>query len=147
MCASPALAPLNVIPRMKKMVSTRYGNMDVKYTTWKKRMIYYQNDRKMTAKLISSARLILIDIEKSVSIYLELTLPDDCIPFMTMKNTIIQLSKRQRTIHHLRPWPSSMDGAASNVVLYQKYAVSELLAHSSTGFPFNSGHFAHGSDF
>jgi len=80
-------------------------------------------------------------------IYLELTLPDDCIPFMTMKNTIIQLIKRQSTIHHLRPWPSSMDGAASKVVLYQKYAVSELLTHSSTGFPSTSGHFAHGSDF
>ncbi|KYM77353.1 hypothetical protein ALC53_12334 [Atta colombica] len=61
-----------------------------------------------------------------------------------MKNTTIQLSKRQSTIHHLRPWPSSMDGAASKVVLYQKYAVSELLTHSSTGFPSNTGHFAHG---
>ncbi|KYN38658.1 hypothetical protein ALC56_06964 [Trachymyrmex septentrionalis] len=63
-----------------------------------------------------------------------------------MKNTTIQLSKRQSTIHHLRPWPSSMDGAASKVVLYQKYAVSELLTHSSTGFPSNTGHFAHGND-
>lgn len=76
-----------------------------------------------------------------------ITLPDDCIPFMTMKNTTIQLSKRQRTIHHLRPWPSSIDGEASKVVLYQKYAVSELMAHSSIGFPSDSGQFAQGSDF
>jgi hypothetical protein len=33
MCANPALAPFNVTPRMKKIVRTRYGKMDVKYTT------------------------------------------------------------------------------------------------------------------
>jgi len=144
MCANPALAPLNVIPRMKKMVSTRYGNMDVKYTTWKERWLI-NNDKRTAARSTSSTRLILMSINSLI--YLELTLPDDCIPFMTMKNTTIQLIKRQSTIHHLRPWPSSMDGAASKVVLYQKYAVSELLTHSSTGFPSTSGHFAHGSDF
>lgn len=74
------------------------------------------------------------------------TLPDDCIPFITMKNTTIQLSKRQSTIHHFRPSPSSIDGAASKVVLYQKYAVSELFTHSSMGLPSSSGHVAHGSD-
>lgn len=35
MWANPALAPFNVIPRIKKIVSTKYGNMDVKYTTFK----------------------------------------------------------------------------------------------------------------
>lgn len=44
MCANPALAPLNVIPRMKKMVSTRYGNMDVKYTTYKRKDVEKKDD-------------------------------------------------------------------------------------------------------
>ncbi|EZA53056.1 hypothetical protein X777_07234 [Ooceraea biroi] len=62
-----------------------------------------------------------------------------------MKNTTSQLSKRQSMIHHFKPSPSSIDGAASKVVLYQKYAVSELLSHSSNGFPFSfTGHVAHG---
>lgn len=40
-----------------------------------------------------------------------------------------------------------MAGAASSVVLYQKYAVSEDFAHSSTAVPLISGHADHGKGF
>lgn len=40
-----------------------------------------------------------------------------------------------------------MDGEASNVVLYQKYAVAEDLSHSGTTVPFTNGHFSHGSGY
>lgn len=71
------------------------------------------------------------------------TFPDDWIPFITMQKTTSQLISKHITIHHFNPWPSSIVGDASRVTRYQKYAVSELFAHSSTGFPFTSGQEAH----
>lgn len=67
------------------------------------------------------------------------------MPFMTIKKTIIHESSKHKTIHHLRPPGSSIDGAASNVVLYQKYAVSEDFSHSSTIVPLILGHVDQGS--
>lgn len=96
MCIRPALAPFNVIPRMKNIVSTIYGNNDVKYTT----------------------------------------LPELCMPFITIKNTTVHDSNKHSTIHHLKPPLSSIFGAASNVVRYQKYAVSDERSHSTTIDPF-----------
>lgn len=66
------------------------------------------------------------------------------MPFITMKNTIVQDNSRQITIHHFRPPGSSMDGAASNVVRYQKYVVADW--HSgSTIVSLNIGQVAQGS--
>lgn len=161
MWANPALAPFNVIPRIKKIVSTKYGNMDVKYTTFKSSRnisrwhsisdsrIYTEEkaDGKMEQEVIrrESKRPPARKRKTNWNTRRFPTFPDDCIPFITIKKTTIQLNSRQRTIHHLRLCPSSIDGAASNVVLYQKYAVSELFTHSSTGLLSTSGHFAHGN--
>lgn len=60
-----------------------------------------------------------------------------------MKNTIVHDNSKHKTIHHLRPPGSSIDGAASNVVRYQKYVVADL--HSSASVPFNGGHDSHGN--
>lgn len=49
-----------------------------------------------------------------------------------MKKTTVHDNNKQSAIHHLGLPGSSMDGEASNVVLYQKYSVSEDIAHSST---------------
>lgn len=130
--------------------------MDVKYTTWKERFEFRDGRwSRLRLAFASEENLLWIDVDRRSIDYLDTrsrvasgydpTLPDDCIPFMTMKKTTIQLSRRHSTIHHLRLSPSSIDGAASKVVLYQKYAVSELRTHSSIGFPSNSGHSAHGS--
>lgn len=61
-----------------------------------------------------------------------------------MKKTMVHDKSRHKTIHHLRPPGSSMDGAESNVVRYQKYVVADL--HSgSTIVSLNMGHLAHGN--
>lgn len=74
------------------------------------------------------------------------TFPELCIPFITMKNTTVQASRRHNTIHHFSPPVSSIEGDTSKVVLYQKYAVSLLSSHSGTFVPFgSSGHVAHGN--
>jgi hypothetical protein len=39
----------------------------------------------------------------------------------------------------------SISGAASSVVRYQKYAVSDDFAHSATTVPFTSGQYAQGN--
>lgn len=63
-----------------------------------------------------------------------------------MKNTTIQDSNKHNTIHHLRPPESSMEGEASKVVRYQKYAVSEDNSHSLTAVPLAfKGHCAQGN--
>lgn len=64
-----------------------------------------------------------------------------------MKNTIVHDNSRQRTIHHFKPPGSSIDGAASKVVRYQKYAVSEERAHSSTICVSLPGHDAQGKGY
>lgn len=136
MWANPALAPFNVIPRIKKIVSTKYGNMDVKYTTFKssrnKRMRWYTililfNFGNFLARTReqredpSPLRGKKNKTDEKDLFFILLTFPDDCIPFITIKKTTIQLNSRQRTIHHFRPLdPSSIEGAASRVVLYQK---------------------------
>lgn len=67
----------------------------------------------------------------------------------TIKKTIIQANIKHKTIHHFIPPLSSIDGAASNVVRYQKYAVSDERAHSGSIFvPLSVdivGHSAHGN--
>lgn len=65
-----------------------------------------------------------------------------------MKNTIIHDNNKHSTIHHFGLPGSSIEGDASKVVRYQKYAVSEDLAHSATSVPFLSrGHDDHGNGY
>lgn len=62
-----------------------------------------------------------------------------------MKKTTVHDRRRQSTIHHLGIPGSSILADASKVVRYQKYAVSEDFAHSSTTVPFMTGHDCQGS--
>lgn len=66
------------------------------------------------------------------------------MPFITMKNTTNHEMNKHRTIHHFNPPGSSIDGAISKVVRYQKYVVADL--HSGKGVELlNVGHVAHGN--
>lgn len=67
------------------------------------------------------------------------------MPFMTMKKTITQANSSKMTIHHFRPPLLSISGAASSVVRYQKYAVSDDFAHSATTVPFIFGQYDQGN--
>lgn len=64
-----------------------------------------------------------------------------------MKNTINHDKSKHKTIHHLRFSGSSIDGAASKVVRYQKYAVSDDFEHSSTTLPLSVGHVDQGNGY
>lgn len=66
------------------------------------------------------------------------------MPLQTMKKTTVHDSIKHSTIHHLKPPSSSILGAASKVVLYQKYAVSEDFSHSATVTLSTLGHSAQG---
>lgn len=75
------------------------------------------------------------------------TFPELCIPFITMQNTTVHDNNKHSAIHHLGLPGSSMDGEASNVVLYQKYSVSDDMVHSRADsfVPSTIGHFDHGN--
>lgn len=138
MCTSPAPAPFNVIPRMKNIVSTMYGNNDVKYTTWNKRV----------GECKTYANCILDDVLDQDTIKFQkqwLTLPELCMPFITIKKTMAHAASKHKTIHHLRPPLSSIDGDASNVVWYQKYVVGDLHSGSVIFSVTLNGQDAHGS--
>jgi hypothetical protein len=76
-----------------------------------------------------------------------ITLPEDWMPFITMKKTVVQAKNSNMTIHHLRPPLLSISGAASSVVRYQKYAVSDDFSHSAAIVPFISGQYDQGNGF
>lgn len=78
---------------------------------------------------------------------ISVTFPELCIPFITITNTTDHDNNKHSAIHHLGFPGSSIDGEASNVVLYQKYSVSDDMTHSvmdSFVVPFR-GHVDHGS--
>lgn len=69
------------------------------------------------------------------------------MPFITIKKTMVHDSSKHNAIHHLGLPGSSIDGEASSVVLYQKYSVSDDIAHSATEIfvPLIVGHTDHGN--
>lgn len=61
-----------------------------------------------------------------------ITLPELWIPFIIIRNTTVHESNKHAAIHHLIPPKSFISDVISNVSRYQKYAVSDDLAHSAT---------------
>lgn len=63
---------------------------------------------------------------------LSVTFPEEAIPLMTARQTMIQATSRERVILMLSPPLSAMVLVVFRVWRYQKYVVAELLSHSGS---------------
>lgn len=61
-----------------------------------------------------------------------LTFPEDWMPLMTAKKTMIHAASRDRTIFQFSPPLSAIVLVMFSVSRYQKYVVAELFSHSGT---------------
>lgn len=61
-----------------------------------------------------------------------LTFPEDWMPLITAKHTIIHAPNRDSVIRQFRPPLSAMVLVMLSVSRYQKYVVAELLSHSGS---------------
>lgn len=61
-----------------------------------------------------------------------LTFPEDWMPLITAKQTIIHAANRDSVIRQFRPPLSAIVLVMLSVSRYQKYVVAELLSHSGS---------------
>lgn len=108
----PSTEPFSVSPLIRKMVSTKYGKVEVMYTAWGERTGRSHGE----GSLISHLRPGVLSCMATRG----RTLPVVSMPRIQQTYSTVQAHTRHRTIHHCRPPESSMAAVVLSVSLYQK---------------------------